>query len=262
MSDALNRGLDVLELLAARGDSRVGDVMEDLGVSRATAHRILGSLQSRGYVEHVRDERLWRLGPAVTELAAGFDATSIMQLAAPAMAELRSTSRETVNLAVVQRNRLVWAASFDGAYALRFATTVGESVPIHCTAVGKAVLSALPPDRWAQFLPLEPFPAHTAHTRRTTEALKPRVEAARRQGWALDEEESELGGICVGAPILGRDGTPVAAISVSSAAARLPPDARAPLGRSVRKWCDQISFQLHGRVRSWTPGQDGDRHSA
>jgi DNA-binding IclR family transcriptional regulator len=74
---------------------------------------------------------VWRLGPTVSELAAGFDANSIIQLAAPAMADLRATSRETVNLAVLRRSVLVWAASFDGAYALRLATKIGETVPLY-----------------------------------------------------------------------------------------------------------------------------------
>jgi len=92
VSDALERGLDVLEILAARGELKAADLITELGISRATAFRIMGTLESRGYAEHSRDERLWRLGPVVTELAAGFDSTSIMQLAAPALADLRRTS--------------------------------------------------------------------------------------------------------------------------------------------------------------------------
>src|SRR4051812_5346617 len=95
------------------------DIMAELGVSRATAHRILGTLESRGYVEHVPADHVWRLGPTLTELAAGFDSTSILQMAAPAMADLLATTRETVNLALLRRNLLVWGASFDGAHALR-----------------------------------------------------------------------------------------------------------------------------------------------
>ncbi|GAA3696490.1 IclR family transcriptional regulator [Streptomyces iranensis] len=250
LSDALKRGLDVLELLATHGDTRVADVMSDLGVSRATAHRILGTLEGRGYVEHVREDHVWRLGPAITELTAGLDSTSIMQLAAPAMADLRATSRETVNLAVLQRNQLVCAASFDSAHALRFATTVGEPVAVHTTAMGKAILSALPSEDWAKLLPAEPYPEATPHTRRTAAALRPDIEAARSRGWALDEEESELNGVCVGAAILGRTGRPVAAISVSSVVGRLPEEARGALGRAVQKWCEQISYRLRGGVSS------------
>ena len=244
MSNALERGLDVLEILAGRGDARVTDVMAQLGVSRATAFRIMATLESRGYVEHVREGRVWRLGPAVAELAAGLDSTSIMQLAAPALADLRATTRETVNLGVLHRSRLVWAASFDGAYALRLSTTIGEDVPVHATATGKAVLSALPEEDWARLLPPEPFPALTPNTRRTFDELRPDVQACQVKGWALDEEESELSGICVAAPVTGRDGRPVAAISVASVAGRLTPEIRPSVGRAVQTWCDKISAEL------------------
>ena len=249
MSNALERGLDLLEILATRGEARVADLAAELKASRATVFRVLAALEKRGYAEHVRDEHVWRLGPTVSELAAGFDANSIIQLAAPAMADLRATSRETVNLAVLRRTVLVWAASFDGAYALRLATKIGETVPLHSTAVGKAVLGTLPENEWARFLPPEPFPALTPHTHRTLSDLRADVLEARSRGWASDQEESELSGVCVAAAIVGRDGRPVAAISVTSVAGRLPVEMRAPLGRSVQRWCEQISGELRGRMR-------------
>jgi IclR family acetate operon transcriptional repressor len=265
MSDALNRGLDVLEMLAMRGDSRVGELMSDLGVSRATAHRIMGTLETRGYVEHVREDHTWRLGPAAAALASGFDSASIMQLAAPAMADLRKLSRETVNLAVLQRNRLVWAASFDGAHALRHTTTIGEQVQMHSTAAGKAILSTLNPQDWPRFLPPEPYPKFTPNTRRRQADLARDIQEANERGWTYDEEESELSGICVGAPIVGRDGRPVAAISVCSVAGRLTDAMRDEFGRSLRRWCDRISVDLNTRRGSngtASAQADGALHSA
>lgn len=244
MSDALNRGLDVLEVLARRGDSRVAELMAELSISRATAHRVLGTLESRGYVEHARAEHVWRLGPAVAELAAELDSTSVMQLAAPALADLRESTRETVNLAVLQRNLLVYVASFDGAHALRHTATIGATASMHSTAVGKAILMTFPEQEWARFLPPEPFPALTPNTRRTMSELVGDVERARRRGWTLDDEEAEMSGVCVGAPITGREGKAVAAISVCSVSGRLPSDAREPVGRAVAKWCHEISQQL------------------
>ncbi|MFD9697578.1 IclR family transcriptional regulator [Lentzea sp. NPDC059081] len=249
MSQALERGLDVLEVLAVKGAARVSDVMTSLGVSRATAFRIMVALETRGYVEHLPDSPLWKLGPAVAELAATLDSTFITQIAAPALADLRATSLETVNLALLQRNRMVWAASVPSAHSLRHAVTVGDTVPVHTTAVGKALLTALPRDEWARLLGPEPFPAVTPHSRRTYDAVARDVEDGLRRGWSLDNEESELSGICVAAPIVGRDGRPVAAISVSSVAGRLPDDERDKVGDSVVRWCRQISDEL-AKMRS------------
>jgi DNA-binding IclR family transcriptional regulator len=123
--------------------------------------------------------------------------------------------------------------------------------------VGKAVLGALPEAEWARFLPPEPFPALTPRTHRSLADLRVDVLEARSRGWAGDEEESELSGVCVAAAIVGRDGRPVAAISVTSVAGRLPVEARAPLGRSVQRWCEQISAELRGRTRRDAVPGDG-----
>jgi len=262
MSNALERGLAVLEMLAGRGDVRVTDVMTELDVSRATAFRILVTLETRGYVQHVREKHVWRLGPSVGELAAGLDATSIMHLAAPALADLRATTRETVNLAMLHRNRVVWAASFDGAFALRLSTTIGEVVPLHATAIGKAILSVLPESDWARLLPPEPYPALTPHTHQTLAELAPGVRCCQADGWAVDEEESEASGVCVAAPIIGKDGRPLGAISVSSVAGRLTPDARPSLGRSVRGWCEKISAELRPGPAMSQPTQAAQKLSA
>lgn len=244
MSNALERGLDVLEYLADRGPARVNDLTGHLGVSRATAFRLMVTLENRGYVEHVPDKHLWRLGPVVAELASTVDSPSIAQFAAPALADLRASTLETVNLAVLQRNRLVWAASVTGAHALRHTTVIGETIPIHATAVGKTLLSTLPDKEWPRLLGPEPFPQLTAHTRRTYAALAPDIEACRSSGWALDDEECVTSGVCVAAPILGPDDRAVAAISVSSVVGRLPDAEREPLGQALQRWSKQISADL------------------
>jgi len=245
VSNALERGLDVLEYLADHSTARVSEIMTNLGVSRATAFRIMLSLESRGYAEHVREEHVWRLGPSVSALASSVDSSSLVQLAAPALTDLHQESGgETVNLAVLQRNRVIWADWREGTHALRLTTTVGESAPPHATAVGKAILSVLPEVEWSRLLPPEPYPHVTTFTRRHLDQLRVDVEECRARGWALDEEESELSGVCVAAPILGRDDRPVAAISISSVAGRMPADVRPVRGEAVARWCAQISAQL------------------
>lgn len=248
MSNALERGLDVLEILAERGEARVTDVMEELDVSRATAFRIIHTLELRGYVERVRHKPLFRLGRLVGHLAATITSDEITRIAAPALADLHGKTGETVNLAVLLRHRIVWSAALESDHALRLSTTVGEAVPAHATAIGKAILSTLPRQTWASLLPAEPYPALTPNTRRTLLDLEPDIENAKFRGWAVDDEESELSGVCIAAPILGQDGKAIAAISVSSVSGRLPEGNRASLGEMVREWCDRISAELNSEA--------------
>jgi len=128
---------------------------------------------------------------------------------------------------------------------------------VHATSVGKAILSALPDDDWSRFLPPEPFPQLTTHTHTTLATLRADVAECRARGWAVDAEEAELSGICVGAPILGRTGRPVAAISVCSVTGRLPADARDALGLEVRQWCNRLTGELRAGGQGATTRDGG-----
>jgi len=100
--DALDRGIDVLEVIAERDSVRLAELPELLSVSRATAFRVLKTLEERGYVEHVRSEHAYRLGSGSVILAARSQTSSIVSLAGPAIADLRDAAGETVNLALTR----------------------------------------------------------------------------------------------------------------------------------------------------------------
>lgn len=247
MSNALDRGLDMLEILGGRGEAKVSDLVDALEVSRATVFRIMVTLEARGFVEHVPERHVWRLGRTIAELAATIDSDEIAKLASTTLSDLAERTLETINLATVHRNRVVWASSVDSPHALRMTTPIGDYVAVHATAVGKAILSALPDADWARLLPAAPFPGLTPSTRRTVDELRPDVEHCRRTGWALDDEECELSGVCVAAPIVNTKGRPVAAISIASTSGRLPESLRAELGELVRDRCALISESLRMR---------------
>ncbi|MEU4726307.1 IclR family transcriptional regulator [Nonomuraea dietziae] len=244
MSGSLERALDALELLAEGRHTTLAGLARRLGASRATVHRLLAVLQERGYVRHVPETHEYRLGPALTDLVARSDAGSLVSLAEPAMAALSTLTGETINLAVLRRGRIVWADTVDAVHAIRLTTTLGERVPPHATAIGKAILAALPKSEWEALLGPEPYTRLTEATRTTLATLCPDIEAARADGYALDQEESELGGVCLAAAVLGRAGRPVGAISVSAVAVRLPRQRWAQVGEAVREWCAQVSERI------------------
>lgn len=244
MIESVERALDVLELLEQRSSAKLAELAKELETSRATVFRVLTTLEARGYVEHVRAEKAYRLGPASLALAARSHASAVIRLAGPALADLASVTGETVNLALLRRGRLVYAAIFDGSYALRMSGTVGRVVPLHCTALGKAVLAATPADHRRSLVGPEPYEKLTQRTIRRWPPLKRELVATLERGWAVDDEESEVGAVCVAAPILGEDGYPLGAISVSGSASRLPAEARNAVGRAAQTWTEQISAQV------------------
>ena len=244
MSNSLERGLATLELIADRGDVRLAELATELEISRATAFRILAALQNHGYVEHVRGERSYRLGPALGALAARSDSTSVIDLAVLAMAHLRIMTAETINLALLRRGRLVYVSILDGAHLLRMSATVGDDVSLHATALGKAVLAAMAPPQLEPILGAEPYTLFTERTITRRRDLEMELALTRERGYALDDEEQEVGAACVAAAILGRRGSPIGAISIAGLAARLPVQTRAVLGRELRACCDRIALEL------------------
>ncbi|HEY7660866.1 MAG TPA: IclR family transcriptional regulator [Actinomycetota bacterium] len=241
---SLDRALVLLELLAEHGDLRASEIAELLETSKPTAFRLLASLRGRGFVEQAPGSRRYRLGPAFRALAARSEAPAVIALATPVMGELRASTGETVNLATVQRGRIVYAAVLDSLHPLRMSATVGEELHPHATALGKAVLAAEPPELRSGFLGAEPFVALTDRTITTRRALDADLATTATRGYAVDDEESALGAICLGAAILGADGRPVGALSVSAPLARLPARTHRAVGRIVKHRCDGISAEL------------------
>jgi IclR family acetate operon transcriptional repressor len=241
---SLDRGLDVLELLADRGEASLAELSSALHVSRATMFRTFAVLQERGYVEHVRTERAYRLGPQVAALGARAGSTSVVRLAEPALLELQAATGETVNLALLRGRRIVYAAIAEGAYAMRMAAAVGQEVPGHATALGKAILARLPVSHAQSILGREPYQALTPHTKQRWIDLEPALTAVRARGYAEDHEEAEAYVACMAAPILGSDGYPVGAMSVSALTARMTKGAGRQVAALVREKAGGISRRL------------------
>jgi DNA-binding IclR family transcriptional regulator len=242
--EALDRGIDALELLAERGEVRLSELATELGVARATAFRILSTLQARGYVEHIAAEHTYRLGAGTIILAAQSHASSLIRLAEPAMKSLRDATGETINLALLRGGRLIYTEIHEGTHAMRMNSRVGEESPWHATALGKAVLSRLPVDEARTLLGPEPYTQYTAQTRTSWARLAENLRDARALGYAVDDEEGDFASVCVAAPILTRSGRPVAAISISGLAARFTDQARREIGPQLADWCVRISQGL------------------
>ena len=248
-----------MEFLAERGEARLVEFAEHLGVSRATAFRALATLQRRGYVDHVRAEHVYRLGPQLRALASKSGSSSIVRLGGLAMADLRALTGETVNLALLRRGTIAYVAIFEGTHALRMSARVGDEVPAHSTALGKAVLARLAAHERDGLLAREPYPAFTERTITRRSELDLELATTLDRGYAIDDEESEVGAACIAAPIVGGDGYPFGAISVSGLAARIPAHSRPSLGETVRLRCQEITAALGNSPAVEGNGRDAVR---
>ena len=228
------RALDLLETLAAAdAPMALADLARRTGLAAPTAHRLLRTLQARGYAQQ-NDARDYGLGPVLIGL--GQRATPpLAALARPVLAELEEASQETANLAVLDGDLIAYIAQVPSRHRMRMFTEVGRRVLPHASGVGKAILSTLPEARVAEIVARTGLPEYTPSTLTSEEALFADLRESRRRGFALDDGEQEVGVRCL-AVVLPRS-EPPAAVSISGPAARMTDAARLiePLQAAARR---------------------------
>lgn len=213
---SVGRALDILEALSGEQALGVVELAGQVGLAQGTAHRLLSTLAARGYVRQDADRR-YHLGLAAGRLAD----RSQRELTAVALPHLRALVErvgETANLAVLDGTSMAYVAQSPSPHTLRIFAEVGRRVPIHSTAVGKAVLASLQGPQAAGLIDGFTWQARTPHTLVSADALLAELATVRDQGFAIDEQEQEIGVRCVAVAL---PTTQVrAAISVSGPAER------------------------------------------
>ncbi|MGH2560911.1 MAG: IclR family transcriptional regulator [Thermomicrobiales bacterium] len=237
----LAKALDLLDLLDAEGDLTLTELSGRAGINKATALRILANLDDRGYVERDGHGR-YRLGVRLTQLgarrSAGLDLRSV---ARPILRHLRGETGETVNLGVPTADGVIYIDIMESAHGLRMAAAVGASDAYHATALGKAIMAHWPGPAIADHPRRHPLTPKTPRTIVDAGALERELAAIRDRGYALDDEENEVGARCVAAAILDHRDEVVGAVSVSGPASRLTPERCVEIAASVVAASRQIS---------------------
>ncbi len=192
------------------------------GLHPSTAHRILTAMVNAGMVERV-DQGSYRLGIRLLELGNLVKARiSVREHALPYMRELHAAIGEAVNLSVRREDEIVYIERTSSGRALmRVVNIIGARAPLHITAVGKLFLLEEGAEGLRAYAERTRLTQHTRNTLTTVAALEKDLEKIRRQGYATDNEEAELGVRCIGAGVRDDTGALVSGLSVSAPAERL-----------------------------------------
>ncbi|BCB77983.1 IclR family transcriptional regulator [Phytohabitans flavus] len=247
-SDGVNvlvKALDILDRMATDAPCTVAHLCQHTGVTKPAAYRILKTLDQRGYV--VRDEvrREYSLGPALYGLSrAARNSTDLVRLIRPAMQALHEEFGETVNLGVVSHGQVLYLDAIESAQRLRTTVQIALRDNIHTTALGKSILAALPEREVREQLVEADWSPVTPNTLGSAEELLADLPRFRAQGYAVDDEENELGSRCVAASILDSAGRPVAAISVSAPTSRMTDETLVAIGERLVETCKQLGNVL------------------
>jgi IclR family acetate operon transcriptional repressor len=224
-AQAIERAIAVLDCFVSFGEPELGitQIARRLGLSPSTVHRMVRALMAAGYLDQNPRTEHYYLGRSavllgqVAQHAVGLDA------ALPVLEDLARGTGESVNFGVLEGDAGIVALRIDTKHPLRFDQPVGTRVGLHCSSMGKALL-AFHPAGAAAIARLGALERHTEHTITTHDALERELAAIRDRGYSLDEQETQLGVRCIGAPILDRSGHARAAIAVQIPTVRMPRD--------------------------------------
>lgn len=245
----LHKTLDILETIRdSRSGLSLADLARALSLPKPTAYRIVATLESRGCLTRTStghfliSRKLFDLPKDESEEQA------LLRAAQPAMTRLVDSCRETVNLGVLDAGEVVVISTVESPQSIRMSSKVGNRRYLHSTALGKVLLSGLPEKEVQRLIRIQGLPRLTPRTLVTRQGLANELDIVRRQGYAIDNEENEADGRCIGGPILGVGGRIVAALSISAPIFRMDMSRTRALANELVETCRGISHDMASKA--------------
>jgi DNA-binding IclR family transcriptional regulator len=243
---AVSRAVALLDAIASRDvGASLAELSRQTGLHKTTAWRLLATLRDSGLVRYLEDEEQYTLGSKALEFGVRARAQMLpVPVVRAVLVRLRDRINETCHLAVPEGAGLVYVEKVESTQAVRIASSVGARLPLHCTALGKSYLAFQREDVIEDRLSVLELGARTERTITDTDRLRRELQRVRERGFAIDDRENELQMRCVGAPIIGEDGTAVAAISVSAPVARFSVEEAKTTGRLLLEAADELGTSV------------------
>ncbi|MCC6265692.1 MAG: IclR family transcriptional regulator [Bryobacterales bacterium] len=213
-SRAIGNALRILEIFQRVGEPlALSEVARHAKLPKSSVFRILRTFEIEGYLQRIDGDRFELSGAAV--LASNQLSSRITEAARHYMRLLSQEFGETISLAYLFENHIEVTAVVDSPHRIQMGNAVGAILPPHASSLGKCIAAFQTEDRAEKLVRAFGLVRFTPNTTVDEASLSKEFELARARGYAMDSEESALGGNCVGAPILWKEGHAVAAISIS-----------------------------------------------
>jgi IclR family acetate operon transcriptional repressor len=246
---AIDRGLAVLAIIARSDGLTLTELSQRAGLAPSTAHRILASLQAHQFVFHDEERGLWLIGVGAFEVGTAFLRNRrLAGIGRLVMHKLMEETGETVNLGIEDNGEVVFISQIESHSALRAFFRAGSRAAIHASGVGKALLAEMPESRVKEILYKRGLAQFTERTLIAPADLFGELAEIRRRGWAVDDEERNLGMRCVAGAVFNEYGEAIAGVSVSGPTVRVTPERLSELGPLVRRAADEITSSIGGRA--------------
>ena len=221
---SLARGLAILRACAGHArESTIPQLSAETGIPRAAVRRVLYTLTQLGYAR--AQGRGYVLLPRVLGIASAYSsASSLVDLAQPVLDRLRDELSESCSLGVLDGDDLLYVARAETVRIMSIGLHTGSRLPAYCTSMGRVLLADLPADTLAGYLERTALRPRTEHTETDKERFRHLIGQVGKDGYALNNQELEIGLRSIAVPVRDAAGAVIAAMNVGSTTARVTRD--------------------------------------
>jgi DNA-binding IclR family transcriptional regulator len=243
---SIDRALQVLELFSLeKPEWGVTEISKALNIYKSNVYNILSTFVEKGFVKKDRKTDKYKLGIKFFELGSVvIKNMDLRKIAHPYIEKLSKEFNETVHLGILDEGRVVSIEREESDKGLCSHIEIGRRAPLHCTAVGKAIMSYLSEEEINLIIKEKGLEKYTENTITNEEELEKEFKKIRKQGYAVDNMEHEEGVRCVAGPIRDYNGKVIASMSISGPAFRIDESNIPNIAKKVKEYCDCISEEM------------------
>ncbi|WP_041711069.1 IclR family transcriptional regulator [Clostridium pasteurianum] len=247
---SVERTLSILEVLSDYENGLgITEISEKVNLHKSTVHRLLNTLMIKDYVEQDEDTNRYKLTLKLFELGSKkVEKMNIVTVARPLLQELMEKTNEVIHLVVREGTEIVYIAKVESQNPIRMYSRIGKRSPVYCTAVGKAMLSYMTDDEVNFIWENSNIEKLTENTVVDFDKFKGNLGIIEKQGYAIDEQENEIGIRCIASPILDYRGQVCGAISISGSIISFKEEKIKEFSKLITGYANKISQELGYRI--------------
>ncbi|GIM29405.1 IclR family transcriptional regulator [Clostridium polyendosporum] len=243
---SVDRSLSILEVLSEYEDGLgITEISEKVGLHKSTIHRLLATLIYKGYVEQSSTTNKYKLTLKLFELGSKkVEKLNVVTVSRPFLHELMEKTNEVVHLVVREGNEIVYVSKVESENTIRMHSRIGRRAAVCCTAVGKSMLSHMSDEEVEEIWNTSEIKQLTQYTITDLNEFKEHLKLVRERGYAVDEQENELGVRCIGTSVFNYKEEVCGAISVSGPIISFTEDKIEAYAQLLKEYANKISKEL------------------
>lgn len=244
-ANSVERAFAILEFLnSSHRGWNISEISRKLSLPKSSTHVLISTLDRLGYIKEMTSGRRFQLSSKMYGLGSrSLYTTPLPEIALPPMHWGVQQSGLTAHLGILEKDQVIFIQKVDGPGLIKFDTYIGKCSELHCTGLGKALLAYEPEESLTQLLENHRFSRHTGNTIHSLKSFMANLAKVREEGYAMDNEEEELGVRCIATPVCA-GGKVIAAVSFTGTTAQLRIEALQSVVKIARSTAARIGAHL------------------